>query len=154
MGANIFSPSTLESVATDRLRQESSACADTTLPPLYYVNTKCVWTCVCASTHIGVHVQRNTVNRTPSPPPPSPPSFFLSLSLFLLHHSTPPEAKPAFLSVRLSLSPSLSFFFFNSPPLFSPLLSLAFQPSFVVAERIGGREEGGGGVQNMKGGRT
>lgn len=158
MGANIFSPSTLESVATDRLRQESSACADTTLPPLYYVNTKCVWTCVCASTHIGVHVQRNTVNRTPSPPPPSPPSFFLSLSLFLLHHSTPPEAKPAFLSVRLSLSPSLSnLFFFYSPPLFSPLLSLAFQPSFVVAERRGGREEGGGSPkherrQNVNGG--
>lgn len=147
MGANIFSPSTLESVATDRLRQESSACADTTLPPLYYVNTKCVWTCVCASTHIGVHVQRNTVNRTPSPPPPSPPSVFLSLSLFLLHHSTPPEAKPAFLSVRLSLSPSLSnFIFFLFPSSFLPSPLPCFSTFFCSSREE--RREGGGGGQS------
>lgn len=115
----IFSSLSLKSVATNSLLQESLACADTTLSLLYYVNRN-VCRCVCAYTHIGVHVQRHTVNRTPSLLP-LPPSFFLSLSLFLLHHSTPPEAKPAFLFIRLSLGLfySLLFSSHSSPFCFS-----------------------------------
>lgn len=79
----------------------------------------CVTANVCDHMRKGVHVRRRTVGRTPSFFPPS----FRSLSLFLLHHSVLPEAKPAILFICLS-----HLFLFS--PLFSPTL----QPSFVAAQ--------------------
>lgn len=86
---------------------ESSACADATLP-----SPHCVTTNVCDHMRKGVHVRGCTVGRTPSFLPP----FFHSLSLFLLHHSTLPEAKPAVLFIRLSRH--FFYSFLSSPSLF------------------------------------
>lgn len=88
-------------------------------------------------------MQRHTLKQLPSLLPPLLPRFYLSLSplMLLLHHSSPPWAKTAFLIIRPSL------FFFLLPSLSFPLLSLAFQPPFVM--RMGWA----GVLQNMKGDR-
>lgn len=112
----IFSSLSLKSVATNSLLQESLACADTTLSLLYYVNRN-VCRCVCAYTHIGVHVQRHTVNRTPSLLPPS--SLFLPLTLSVSLTSQHAARGQTCISLHSPLSWSFLF-----PPLFFPLLSL------------------------------
>lgn len=114
---NIFSP-TLQCAATNRLLQESLACADTTLSLRYYVNRS-----VCRRVGALTHTYRCPCAKTlsePTPHPHFPPPFFLSLSLFLLHHSTLPGAKPAFLFIRLSLSFCLSLSVFFIPCSFLP----------------------------------
>lgn len=105
--------------------------------------------CPCAKKHR----EPNTISSSPLT------SLFLPLTLSVSLTSQHAARGQTCISLRspLSLSLSLKFFFFYSPPLFSPLLSLAFQPSFVVAERRGGREEGGGSPkherrQNVNGG--
>lgn len=104
--------------------------------------------CPCAKKHR----EPNTISSSPLT------SLFLPLTLSVSLTSQHAARGQTCISLRSPLSLSLSLiFFFNSPPLFSPLLSLAFQPSFVVAERRGGREEGGGSPkherrQNVNGG--
>lgn len=107
----IFLSRSLKSVATNSLLQESLACVDTTLPFLYCVNRDvCRRVCVC------LYIYRCPCATTHCEPNTAPP-FFLSLSLFLLHHSTPPEAKPAFLFIRLSLLVFFTPSFFLPTPL-------------------------------------
>lgn len=104
--------------------------------------------CPCAKKHR----EPNTISSSPLT------SLCLPLTLSVSLTSQHAARGQTCISLRSPLSLSLSLiFFFNSPPLFSPLLSLAFQPSFVVAERRGGREEGGGSPkherrQNVNGG--
>lgn len=124
----VFWSRSLKSVATGSLLQESLACVDTTPSLLYCVNRGvCRRVRVCAYTYIGVHVQRHTVNRAPPLLPPS----FLTLPLTLSVSLTSQHAARGQTCISLHSPLSLPFLF---PPLFSTLLSLAFQPSFVVVE--------------------
>ena len=114
---------------------------------------------MCASTHIGVHVQRNTVNRTPSLLPPHLPlssSHSLCFSYITARCPRPNLHFSPFAS--LSLSPSLSLiFFFLFPSSFLPSPLPCFSTFFCSSGK--GRREGGGGEspkherrQNVNGG--
>ena len=98
----------MDSVTNNSLLQESSACADT-CSLMYYVNRN-----LCASVHAHTHKCPCAKTRYTDV---SPPFFF---SVFLLHHSTPPEAKPAFLFIRPSLCLFIPCSFLPTPlPCFS-----------------------------------